>query len=245
MLPLSFFIVAIFYSMVGFGGGSSYLALLSLYDVSYLVMPKIALVCNLLVVSGGAWNFYRQGHFNKKLLFPFAFSSVPFAFFGGMYQISEKFFFILLFLSLFLSGLKLLFVHDFKGEIQKPSLALSLVVGAILGLLSGIVGIGGGIFLAPIILTFKWGRPKEVAACCAFFIWINSLVGLSGQLIKDSSQDLQAYYPLFLSVLIGGFIGSRLGASSKISQGVIQKGTAVLIVMVSVRLLFKVMNLEK
>lgn len=238
MLALGFFLVALLYSMVGFGGGSSYLALLALAEVSFTLTPIISLICNLLVVSGGCWHYYRQGHFNKKLIFPFVLSSVPMAFIGGMYPISEKTFLILLAGSLSLAGLRLLFTtSNSNTPTHLPSFTVAIFVGAVLGLLSGLVGLGGGIFLSPLLLNFKWASPKEAAATASAFILLNSIAGLLGQLTKGIPTEIGSYSILFLVVILGGQIGSRIGSHPKISQKYIQIGTAILVLFISGRLI--------
>jgi uncharacterized membrane protein YfcA len=241
-LVTSFFIIALLYATVGFGGGSSYLAALAVANVPFALIPKIGLVCNLLVVTGGCWLFYKKGHFSKKLILPFVLSSVPMAFIGGIYPIKEKTFMILLGFSLMCAALRLLFVRGNGAEdTHIPPLKVSVPVGAGLGLLSGMVGIGGGIFLSPLMLTFKWGKPKEVAAAASAFIWLNSAAGLAGQLIKDFKvvDDLSHYGYLFAAVLLGGQIGSRISTHSKIQQVWIQNATAVLVLFISTKLLIK------
>jgi uncharacterized membrane protein YfcA len=240
VLALTFFFIALIYSSVGFGGGSSYLAILALTDIRYLLMPKVALICNLLVVTGGCYHFYKQKHFNKQLILPFVLSSVPMAFLGGMYPIKEKVFLILLTSSLLLAGLRLLFVTRFVDqEARPPSLLTSSLVGSALGLLSGLVGLGGGIFLSPLMLNLRWGRPKEVAAAASAFIFLNSLAGLAGQLTKGMSEEIFSHWPLFIAVILGGQIGSRLGTHPIVSQRNMQRATAVLILAVSARLLLR------
>jgi len=241
MLPLGFFVIAFLYSIVGFGGGSSYLALLALADVSFKTIPVISLICNLLVVSGGCWHFYKQGHFNKKLILPFILSSVPMALLGGMYPISEKTFLLLLAISLSLAGIRLLFsTPNHNTKTHAPSLTMAIIVGALLGLLSGLVGLGGGIFLSPLLLNFKWAQPKEAAATASAFILLNSLSGLIGQLTKGVPSDLSSYAILFVVVIMGGQIGSRIGSHSRISQKYIQIGTAILVLFIAGRLIVKI-----
>lgn len=240
MLALVFFCIALLYSTVGFGGGSSYLAVLAVSNVSFLVLPKVALICNLLVVSGGCWHYYRKGHFNQKLILPLVLSSVPMAFIGGMYPVTEKEFLLLLTVTLIMAGIRLLIKTDYqKGELKSPAILSLVLVGSFLGLLSGVVAIGGGIFLSPLILNLKWGSPKEAAAAASAFIFLNSCAGLAGQLTKGMSEDVFNYWPLFIAVVIGGQIGSRVGTSKFVSQTLIQKGTAVLILVISSRLLYK------
>lgn len=240
-LVLSFFTIALLYATVGFGGGTSYIAILAAAGTSYLLIPKISLMCNLLVVTGGCYHFIKEGHFNKKLILPFVLSSVPMAFLGGSFPIQEKTFFILLTISLILCGVRILFLPDRKvEEVNPPGIAVSIAVGSVLGLLSGMVGIGGGIFLSPILINMKWARSKDAAAVASMFILLNSVAGLAGQFMKDGTfPETTMLLPLFISVIVGGQIGSRIGTHSKVSYNLIQKGTGLLTLFISVRLLLK------
>lgn len=241
-MTLLFFIIALIYSAVGFGGGSSYIAVLALFDYPYESIPVIGLICNLIVVSGGVFHFHKHGHFQWSHFWPFAVSSIPMAFVGGRISISKDFFLFLLAVCLFIVAVRLLFLNrnikDFS-EYKKPKLSLAIILGAILGLIAGMVGIGGGIFLAPVLLHLKWGLPKQIAATAALFIMLNSLSGLAGQWVKGTSMiDLENYWPLFLSVLIGGQIGSRVGSGSVFSQRMIKDLTALLVLFVSLRIFY-------
>jgi uncharacterized protein len=240
-LTLSFFIIALLYALVGFGGGTSYIAILAVTGISYALIPKVSLICNLLVVSGGCYHFWKQGHADRKLILPFVLSSVPMAFLGGFLPLTEKNFYILLTVSLILCGLRILFLHDrHPYQISPPSWRVSFAVGAVLGLLSGMVGIGGGIFLSPLLINLGWARSKHAAAVASFFIFFNSLAGLAGQMVKNPGlEDPLEYAPLFLAVIIGGQIGSRLGSHKNVSFNVIQKATGVLTLFISIRLLLK------
>ena len=241
-MPILFFIIALVYSAVGFGGGSSYIAALALFDYPYESIPVIALICNVIVVSGGIYHFRNKGHFNWSLFWPFALSSIPMAFIGGRIPISRDFFLLLLGVCLFLIAVRLLFVNrgvKNYSEYKMPRTSLALVLGAVLGLIAGMVGIGGGIFLAPLLLYLRWGLPKQIAATAALFILLNSLSGLTGQLVKGTSMtDFLDYWPLFLSVFIGGQIGSRLGSGNILSQRIIKDLTALLVLFVSLRILY-------
>lgn len=240
MLALVFFCIALLYATVGFGGGSSYLAVLAVSEIPFTLMPKIALLCNLLVVSGGCWHYFKKGHLNNKLILPFILSSVPMAFLGGMYPIQEKTFLMLLSGSLVLAGMRLLFASKPTEEKNHiPSPAVAALVGGLLGLLSGVVALGGGIFLSPLMMNLKWGKPKEIAATASAFIFLNSSAGLTGQLTKGMPAEILNYWPLFLVVIIGGQIGSRIGTHKLISQHLVQRGTAILILVISSRLLYK------
>lgn len=240
-LTILFFLIALLYSTVGFGGGSSYIAMLAISGISFTMIPKISLLCNLLVVGGATWHYVHKGHFNKKLILPFIISSVPMAYLGGRFPLSEKAFFILLATGLTLAGLRLIFLPDRKPQdIRFPSFSTSLATGAVLGLLSGMVGIGGGIFLSPLLINLGWARSKDAAPVASMFILVNSVAGLAGQFAKNSEiPDPLIYLPLFVAVIIGGQIGSRIGTHSKVSYSFIQKGTGLLTLMISVHLIVK------
>ena len=215
ILSFLFFLTATLYSSVGFGGGSTYLALLLISDVPYLIFPVIALFCNIIVVSGNCFNYIKAGNVNFKILTPYLVSSVPLAFIGGSLSINKSFFEILLFVVLTLAGILLLLKFksfDEKIEIYKkiPKI-ISLLIGGSIGFISGIVGIGGGIFLSPILLLFRVDRAKNIATAASLFILINSISGLAGQLTKSSViNEVYNYWPLFLLVLLGGQLGNFL-----------------------------------
>mgnify|MGYP001193562080 FL=1 len=215
ILSVLFFVTAILYSSVGFGGGSTYLALLLIWNIPYYIFPVIALCCNIMVVSGNSFNYVKAGNLNINLLFPYLIGSIPLAFFGGSLQIGQDFFEILLFLVLIFAGFLLLFKfksYDDRSETYKkiPKI-ISIVIGGILGFVSGIVGIGGGIFLSPILFLIKAGKPKHIATTASIFILINSISGISGQLTKNLVlNEILNYWFLFLIVFIGGQIGNYL-----------------------------------
>lgn len=234
--------MALVYSTAGMGGGSSYIALLALFNYPHSSIPVIALLCNIIVVSGGSLNFYRQNHFRWELFWPFAVFSVPMAFVGGLIPLERDIFFLILGASLLAVAIRLLFVNDGikpDRELKLPNRYIALLTGTVLGLLAGMTGIGGGIFLAPVLLYLGWALPKQVAATAAFFILLNSLSGLGGQLLKHSGGlDIHSYWPLFLTVLIGGQIGSRVGSNSLLSQNTIRKITALLVLFVALRIIW-------
>lgn len=241
-MPALFFVIALVYSMVGFGGGSSYIAILALFGTEYTLIPQLALLCNIIVVTGGVWHFTRKGHLSFSLLWPFVLSSIPFSFIGGRLPVSKEVYFVLLGATLLIAGARLLFFTDAKGskDLSHRRILPALSIGAALGLLSGMLGIGGGIFLAPILLLLHWGSPKQVAATASAFIFLNSLSGLAGQMLKSGgSKLLFTYWPLLFAVFLGGQLGSRLGSGEWLPQKLIRSGTAVLVVLVGVRLLFK------
>lgn len=238
----SFFFIALLYAIVGFGGGSSYTAMLSLTNTPYTLIPKLSLICNLLVVSGGCYQYVRRKYFDVQLVAPFLLSSVPMAFMGGAFPLKERAFMSLLTATLFFAGLRVLLIKPQESdEIRRPSVWFAVVIGASLGLLSGMVGIGGGIFLSPILLNLRWAKAKEVAAVSSAFILLNSLAGLIGQLTKGQDVgELTNYVPLLIAVMVGGQIGSHIGTSTRVSPLCIQRGTGVLILFVSGRLFLKI-----
>ncbi|KYG82325.1 sulfite exporter TauE/SafE family protein [Roseivirga echinicomitans] len=241
-----FFAIAFLYSSVGFGGGSSYLAILSLYSFEYRLLRSIALVCNLIVVSGGTYLFAKQGHIKWKKTLPLVLISVPLAFLGARIPFKENVFFILLGSTLVIAGIIML-LEDYlrKVSIEKASKEkkdMPIVNGAIgggIGLLAGSVGIGGGIFLSPLLHIMHWDKAKTIAGTASFFILINSASGLAGQLSQDNlTFDFEMILYLGLSVLVGGQLGSRLSVF-KLSQKKVKMLTAFLVLFAGGRLLLK------
>ncbi len=208
-----FFLVAVVYSIMGFGGGSSYLAVLILTGYSYLDIPPIALICNLVVSGTAFWQFFKAGHFEFKKILPFVIFSIPMAYLGGRIPISKQAFSILLGLALMAVAIRMMISGKSEVKVQPSSKfwILGLPLGGIIGFFSGMLGIGGGIFLSPLLLLIQWVDAKEAAASASFFIFVNSLAALAGHLHK-SSLHFQGLLPLMLAVFIGGQIGSRLGA---------------------------------
>ena len=243
ILSFLFFLTAILYSSVGFGGGSTYLALLLILDVPYEVFPIIALCCNIIVVSGNCFNYIKAGNINIKLLSPFLVSSVPFAFMGGSLHLDRGFFEILLFIVLTLAGLLLLIKlksFDESKEVNNNiSKIISFFIGGSIGFISGVVGIGGGIFLSPVLLLIKAGKAKHIATTASLFILINSISGLVGQSTKGLIfNEIYDYWPLFLLVLIGGQLGNFLNIKILPTRVMILL-TAGLVIFVSVRMGFR------
>ncbi|WP_323755901.1 sulfite exporter TauE/SafE family protein [Roseivirga sp.] len=241
-----FFAIAFLYSSVGFGGGSSYLAILSLYSFEYRLLRSIALVCNLIVVSGGTYLFAKQGHVKWKKTLPLVLVSVPLAFLGARIPFKENVFFILLGSTLVVAGIVML-MEDYlrKVSVEKVSKGkkdMPIVNGAIgggIGLLAGSVGIGGGIFLSPLLHIMHWDKAKTIAGTASFFILINSASGLAGQLSQDNlTFDFEMILYLGLSVLVGGQLGSRLSVF-KLSQKKVKMLTALLVLFAGGRLLLK------
>lgn len=246
ILAVLFFVVAVAYSSVGFGGGSTYNALLILSGMDYRLVPALALSCNILVVSGGVYHYWRAGFLSARQLLPFIVISVPMAWLGGSLQVSEQVFIGLLGFSLLVAALQMLLSpralgneHDY-GRSAYWMIAAS--VGGGIGLLAGITGIGGGIYLAPVIYFLRLAPARTVAGITSGFILVNSFAGLAGQMLKAGDYSpaagwLQAW-PLFIAVVIGGQIGSRIGAH-KLPEAWIKRLTAVLMLYVAVRLIWR------
>jgi len=244
ILSISFLITAILYSSVGFGGGSTYLALLIIWDIPYYIIPVIALLCNIIVVSGNSFNYVKAGNHNFKLLIPFLIGSIPLAFLGGTLVINKEIFEILLFLVLSFAGLLLLANNKSYGDkkiiIKKINVLISIFLGSILGLISGIVGIGGGIFLSPILFLLKADKPKNIATTASLFILINSLSGVIGQFTKEIVlKEITFYWPLFFTVFIGGLIGNYLNLKI-FSNRMLALITSLLVIFVALRMAFKI-----
>jgi len=239
LLSLIFFLFALTYSAVGFGGGSSYLALLFFIGMPFQSIPKVALICNLIVVSGGAYGFIKDKLMAWDVLTPLLICSLPAAFFGGQFHISKQWFLVLLSVTLLISGTKLLVKKSLHvSEPCAPSRLVIAVVGSAIGFTSGIIGIGGGILLAPLMHLFHWVETRKVSAIACLFIFFNSLAGLGGQVLKSGVMDLGLYYPLFLSVLIGGLLGNYLCRYKLRGERIIQL-TGLLIIFVSFRIFYQ------
>ncbi len=242
----AFFATALLYAMVGFGGGSTYAAILSLTDLDYTLLPILVLVCNLVVVSGGVYQYWRAQLIDWKFVLPLVLVSVPCALIGGAMIVSRRYFLLTLGAALLVSGVLLIWRRNEVAAddgITRNWLIAAPVLGGSLGLLAGLIGIGGGIFLAPIMHHLKLASPKRIAATASFFILVNSLAGLAGQLSKHSIDSLAlerfgAFVWLPLAVLVAGQIGSRVSVRL-LSGRWIKVLTGVLVVFVGLRLLWQ------
>jgi hypothetical protein len=243
ILAILFFITSILYSSVGFGGGSTYLALLLIWGIPYSIFPLIALSCNIIVVSGNCINYIRSGNLNLKLLIPYLTGSIPLAFIGGSLTVEKQLFEILLFLVLLIAGIFLLInfksYDDNEENYRKIPFIISIFIGGILGFVSGVVGIGGGIFLSPILFLIRAARPKHIVTAASLFILINSASGIIGQLTKNSVlTEIQNYWPLLIVVLIGGQLGNFLNLKVFPTR-ILALVTSGLVLFVAVRIGFK------
>ena len=243
-LIILFFITAAIYSSVGFGGGSTYLALLLLWGVPFTIFPVIALCCNIIVVSGNCINYTRAGHLNFKLIIPFLIGSIPLAYIGGALPIEKEIFEILLFLILSIAGILLLInfktYDDEQENYRKIPFLFSVLIGGVLGFLSGIVGIGGGIFLSPILFLIRTAKPKHIVTAASIFILINSLSGILGQITKNEVlNEILNYWPLLLAVFIGGQIGNFINIKI-LPTRILALITSGLVLFVAARMFYKI-----
>ena len=246
ILSILFFITAILYSSIGFGGGSTYLALMLIWGIPYYIFPILALICNIIVVSGNSINFIKTKNINLSLLTPYLIGSVPFAFFGASISIDKNLFEVILFFILLIAGIFLLLENkSFNKDkiiIRNIPKILSIFIGSIIGFISGLVGIGGGIFLSPILFLLKAGYPKHITSTASIFILINSIFGIAGQLTKNIVLDeFFNYWPFFLAVLIGGQIGSFLNVKI-LSNRILATMTSFLVIFVAIRMGIKIIT---
>lgn len=238
-----FFLTALAYAMAGFGGGSTYTALLVLAGTDYRILPAISLACNITVVTGSVIQYGASGLIRWKRILPLAALSVPMAFLGGLLEIPERAFITLLGLALLASAAALILRPPSVSGAQKRLPVWSgPALGGGIGFLAGLVGIGGGIFLAPVLHFLRWGPAREIAAAASVFILVNSVAGLGGQVQRlSASGDLDvviSYWPLLPAVLIGGQIGVWLGRT-RTSETWLIRLTALLVLFVSTRLLWR------
>ena len=244
LLAILFLVTAILYSSVGFGGGSTYLALLLIWGTPYFIFPVIALSCNILVVSGNCFNYIRAGNLNLRLLIPYLIGSIPMAYIGGSLPIEKRLFEISLFLVLALAGALLLFnlksYDDKKESYRKIPSLISILIGMVLGFISGVVGIGGGVFLSPILFLIKAGRPKHIVTTASLFILINSISGIIGHLTKNAVLiEVLNYWYLLAAVLVGGQVGNYLNLKIFPTR-ILALVTSFLVLFVAIRMGFRI-----
>ena len=239
---LLFFAVAILYSSVGFGGGSSYLAILALTGIVFTQIRATSLLCNIVVVSGNVFLFHQQQKIVWKKIVPLVLFSIPFAFLGGYLRISQQIFFVLLGFTLLFAAITMWIskkITPTNEKITNSKPIKNAAFGSVIGFISGIVGIGGGIFLAPLLHLTNWETPKKIAATASLFILVNSISGLLGQYSNPNFEiDWNLTSILLVTVFIGGQIGSRI-SNNYFTPIQLKKATAVLIAFVSIRVLIK------
>ncbi len=244
LLFLLFALTALVYAMAGFGGGSTYSALLVLNGADHRIIPLVALICNLIVVTGGVFHHVRAGNLKTGLILPFALTSVPMALVGGSLAVSEEVFRIVLGTALVLGGLMML--KPVAGDRNRQpenrvDWRIATPIGAVLGLLAGVTGIGGGIYLGPIMHLVGWAESRVVAATTSAFILVNSLAALAGHLGKwpeTAEAGLTVFLWLPLAVLLGGQVGSILGVG-RYGDRLVRLITMVLVFYVGIRLLLE------
>ncbi len=236
-LPYIFFLIALFYSSVGFGGGSSYLAILSLFFSEFYEIRSTALVLNICVVTIGTFVFVRKRIFNLKQFWPFLALSIPMAYFGAQLRLTQQVFFLILGTALILAGcFMILKFVKYKLQSKNFSLSKKLSLGGSVGLLAGISGIGGGIYLSPLLNLMDWKNPRTIASLSSVFILVNSISGLIGLTVAGTFQvEYDLIFKLIIAVVLGGSIGSYL-SSEKFNVRIIGVLTAALVMYVGLRL---------
>lgn len=240
LLAAGFFLIALVYASVGFGGGTSYLAFLSLsfFALPFTMIKATALLCNIVVVSGGAYIFYKEGKLDLKKDWPYLMASVPFAYLGGQWPLKENDFFLLLGFVLLAAAL-LLWTQTSKPveHPEKEKWWIQIPLASSLGFLSGLTSIGGGIFLSPVLHFLKWKEVKKISALASVYILVNSISGLLGQLSRGlPAMNWNLIALLLLAVVAGGQIGSRLGAKT-FNPLYIKRITAVLVFIAAINIL--------
>lgn len=231
LMQFLFFIAAFAYSSVGLGGGSSYTALMAVFGVNYVAIPTVSLILNLVVTSAGSFNFIRNRHGRARLILPFIASSIPMSYVGGSLKLPKEIFLWILLITLIFVALRIYVFESTSLELnleRSQQIILSLIAGSVLGLIAGIVGIGGGIYLVPLIIILGLGTEKEAAACGAIFIWVNSSSGLVARL-QHNPVEITPFIPLIFAVLIGGGLGSYMG-STRFSPRTMEKILGLVIV---------------
>ena len=238
LLPLcaAILIVAFLYSSVGHAGASGYIAVMALFGLTTSVIKPTALVLNILVACLSTWQFWKAGHFSWKLFWPFAVSSVPLAFLGGYLNLPTQVFKIVIGIVLLYSAVRFLIHPKADEESHAPRKPISISVGAGLGFLSGLTGVGGGIFLTPLMIFMRWARTKTASAVSALFILVNSISGLAGNFTSTKALPFFAL-PLALSAIVGGSVGSYLG-SRQFSPIVIKRLLGTVLAIAGLKMLF-------
>jgi len=230
-------VVAFLYSSVGHGGASGYLAIMGLFSFPHLVMKPTALLLNLFVAGISFYYYYKEGYFNKKLFLSFALASIPLSFLGGTIDIDASLYKKILAILLIFAVLKMLNVFGKEStKIKDIKFWQGLIIGGAIGFFSGLIGIGGGIILSPLILLLHWGKMKEAVAVSALFIWVNSAAGLAGQLSSGVTLSSHSFLMVVIAV-VGGFLGAYFG-SKIVDNKTLRYMLAAVLVMASLKLFF-------
>lgn len=229
--------VAFLYASVGHGGASGYLALMAIFSITPEIMKPTALLLNLFVSMVSFIQFYRGGHFNLKLFLPFAIASIPFSFLGGMVVVDGSLYKHILGLLLLVPIIRFLFFKNLEPhQLKRANIVASLLIGCGIGFLSGLIGIGGGILLSPLLLLLAWADQKQTAAVSALFIFVNSLAGLLGQMVKGVQFSTDMY--LYVAVAFAGGLGGAYFGSMRLPQQSLKNILAVVLLLASYKLLF-------
>ena len=235
-LTLAVFVIAFLYSSVGHAGASGYIAVMTLFSLTPDEIKPTALALNILVAAIGSWQFWRAGHFSWKLFWPFALLSFPLAFLGGYLNLPAHLFKILIGIVLLFSAIRFLMPQLVEEKATEPSIPVAISVGAGLGLLSGLTGTGGGIFLTPLLLLMRWATTKNAAAVSVLFILLNSISGLLGNF--SATKNIPSFIlPLAIAVVVGGVMGAYLG-SKKLAPYAIKRLLAVVLIIAGLKLIF-------
>jgi uncharacterized protein len=233
-LALGVLIIAFLYSSVGHAGASGYIAVMTLFGLAPEVIKPTALMLNILVASIGTWQFYRAGHFRWQLFWPFALLAVPAAFMGGYWNLPAHVFKIVIGVVLLLSAVRFLWDPREAPQTRPPRLPMALLSGGLLGLLAGLTGTGGGVFLTPLMILMRWAPTKTAAATSVVFILLNSIAGLLGNLTATNEFPAMALV-LVIAAMIGGSIGSYLG-SQRFSPVIIKRLLAAVLIIGGLKL---------
>ncbi len=235
LIILAIVVVAVLYSSVGHGGASGYLAVMAFLSVAPATTRPTALILNIFVASIGTFQFYRAKYFEWKVFLPFAIASVPFAFIGGTITLPHEVYRIILGVVLLLAAARLAWNFSSEKEIAAPKIWLAVIIGAIIGLLSGLIGVGGGIFLTPILLLMNWAETRTAAGVSAAFILVNSVSGLAGNYAQVALLPANVVFWIAAAVA-GGIVGSTLG-SRRFNSLTMRRVLALVLVIAGVKLI--------
>lgn len=233
---LAFFVIAFLYATVGHGGASGYLALMALFNFNVVVIKPTALILNLLVSCIAFVSFYKAKHFKSTLLWPLVITSIPFAYIGSIVPVSAGVYKKILAIVLLIAVIRMLFLNKVNSSNHAPKWYWLSLAGAIIGIISGMVGMGGGILLSPLLLLMGWSNQQQTAALSAIFIFLNSAAGMLGQLKQGFSLD-QSTYTLIVFVLVGGWLGAYFG-SKKLQSNQLKFILATVLIVAATKLLF-------